>query len=271
MNKNNKQLKVATIRGGKVRNINLILGSLRSHPEGMTPKQIALDTSINVNYVKSLLPSLLSVRKKMRGLYIVVEGGDGAAKSVLPSLDSWTFHNCILTCKLKDWTALYRKYTYNLINLELTISTSGKATLRLACDTPLNVSSLCMVYGWFIEILRGFCKDFITSKEVFISTIEFNHDYSNLRLDGLRCISIDALTTQFKAYQKKLSLRIEHKTKVPMTVNTILDLLTQNPNSTDLHVKVNKMVEAQERLFRATKINTQILLTIIDTIKEAKQ
>ena len=40
MNNKVKQLKVTTTRGGKPRKIELILASLRSHPEGMTPKQI---------------------------------------------------------------------------------------------------------------------------------------------------------------------------------------------------------------------------------------
>jgi hypothetical protein len=107
-------------------------------------------------------------------------------------------------------------------------------------------------------------------KNILVSSIEFNKDYSNLRLDGLKSVSVDSLTSQFKLYQKKLGLRVEHKTKVPLSVESVVDMLTSSPNSVDIQVKLNQNRERLERMTEIMKKNTELLWKLIDKLNEIR-
>ena len=239
---------------------------MKNFPEGTTPKTIALHTSINVNTVKSILPKLTGIKRIIRGFYKVVEGGDTPTSPPSEELIQWTFHNCILSSQLKDYPGKLIESTnsFGIVNYQFTISTTGNATLCVSSDTPLNISSLCSVYAYFSELLSKYSNDSITKETTFIRTIEFNKDYSNLRLDGIKCITLDSLVEQFKVYQKKLVMRIEHKTKVNFTVENIVDMLTNNPNSLELNIKLAHQRTQIERLTEATNTNTKMLLKLID-------
>lgn len=264
-----KQSLVATRSGAAFKKHQKILQCMRRYPEGVTPKVISFDTSINVNTIKAILPKITGIKKTMRGYYKVVERGDGSIPNASDSLCDWNFHNCILSCKMRDFPShnISSSHSFGLINCEFIISKKGVATLRVATDNPLNVSSICMVYGFFRELISRHSDGYYDMKDVYIRTIEFNKDYSNLRLDGLRCLTIDSLVQQFKIYQKKLGMRIEHKTKVNFTVENIVDMLTNNPNSLESNLKLTAQKEQLDRLTKATANNTEILMRIISNLK----
>ena len=112
----------------------------------------------------------------------------------------------------------------------------------------MNVSSLAVV-------ARLFSVDW---RSVMISSVEFNHDYKNLRLDGVKSISVDSLVSQFKVYQKREGLRLEHKTKVPLSVENVVDMLSNQPNLVDLNVKLSQQREALDRLNLAMRKNSEL-------------
>lgn len=243
-----------------------ILECLKNYPEGATPKMIALATRININTVKSILPVMNGIEKKMRGLYKVYEGGDGCSLNPTDALQDWNFHNAVLSCQLTNFPAKLIQSTYSLgiINAEFILSSNGNATIRIAADNPLNVSSICIVYAYFKELISKYSDQIITEKDVYVKTIEFNKDYANLRLDGLNCITLDNLNEQFKIYQKKIGLRVEHKTKVDFNVHNIIEMLTSNPNNPEITKKVSDQGEQLERLTKATQMNTTLLYKLMD-------
>ena len=254
-----RKLSVATRSSVAHTKHNKILQCLSMFPEGTTPKTIARETGINVNTVKSILPNLRGVKKIMRGFYKVVEAGDGTIPTT-PDLTTWNFHNLVLTHKnIHNKSSPPSTFQFNLVKCVLSFS-DNKITFRVSSDHPLNVSSICFVAGFFSHI----CD--IPFSDVMVSTIEFNKDYRNLRLDGVKSISVDGLVEQFKVYQKKHALRIEHKTKVPMAVENIVDMLSQNPMSVDYNLKLQQQKDLLERLTRATNANTKILFDIIDKV-----
>lgn len=71
----NHKLSVATRTGVADQKHKRIFACMTKYPEGITPKAIALYTSINVNTIKAILPKLKGVKKIMRGYYKVVGGG----------------------------------------------------------------------------------------------------------------------------------------------------------------------------------------------------
>ena len=189
-----------------------------------------------------MIQDIKGVKKIMRGLYKVAERGDGSKLKANEELTDWNFHNCILLCQLKIFPPTYIKTTNScsLINLEFTISKTGNATMRISADNPLNVSSIAVVYEYFSELIKHYSTDDISQKDVYLSSIEFNKDYLNVRLDGVKCITIDNLIEQFKVYQKQSGLRIEHKTKAKFTVENIIDMLQNNPNSLEINMKLSE-------------------------------
>ncbi len=247
------KLSAKTFTRGVTRNTDLITRCLVGYPEGLNPKAISAKTGINVGTVKSALPKMSNIKKVVRGVYKVLEEGD------VPSFDlkDWNFHNCIMTVDCR-WDSCVGVYDFGLVKVDLSVSKFGKGTCRLSSDWPLNVSSLCFVAGWFSD------KVGVDFGDVMLSCVEFNRDFVGLRLDGVKCISIDSLVSQFKLYQKKRGLRVEHKTKVPIMVDSIVDMLSNNPCSVDLYDKLNVQRKELSRLSAATVQNTQLMLRLVD-------
>ena len=232
---------------------------LQNYPEGATPKMISVESRINANTIKGLLPIMTDVKKIRRGLYKVVKGGDVPYASSGDLLD-WNFHNCMLSCQTKGTKPTDIMLDLKLIQIHYVVSGSGRATLRVASDSPLNVSSLCSVFAVF-SLLLGWP---VNMGDVFITCIEFNKDYSNLRLDGIKCITVDSLVSQFKAYQKRAGLRVEHKTKVPLSVENVVDMLSSNPSSVDISTKMSELQKGLEAVAVATANNTRLLFEAVD-------
>lgn len=264
------KLSVETFTGSISPKTEKIIQCMNNYPEGITPKELGRQTGLNVNTIKSILPKMENVKKVMRGLYKVLNWGDGSATSSPSDLTFWNFHNCILSCPLTHYpgTIISSSYNLKLVNLEFSISLKGRATLRLSSDYPLNVSSICMVAGFFTDQISKHSPDRPSFRDITVSTIEFNRDYSNLRLDGVKCITLDNLTEQFKVYQKKLGMRIEHKTKVKFNVDNVVDMLSNNPNSLDLNVKLATQKEQLDRLTHSTSQHTKLLFKVIDRMNE---
>ena len=205
------------------------------------------------------------IKKAIRGLYKVLPRGDGPDSLTL-DLQDWNFHNLIMTTQVIDlgFRGVEKSFDFGLVQCDLSVAGTGKATFRVSSDYPLNVSSICFVAGFFAELI-----ELPSMSDVLISTIEFNHDYKNLRLDGVKCITVDGLVAQFKAYQKKEGLRLEHKTKVPLSVENVVDMLRQSPNSVDLNVKLSQQKEGLEQLLVATSRNSELIFKLFDKMNGA--
>jgi len=254
-----RQRIVTTGTRDKDKKSRLIISCLEGYPEGLPPSMIAFKTGLNVNTVKSLLPRTKGIKKKLRGLYIVVKGGDGAPLSV--DLLDWNFHNLILTAPVVEHLDASRDFDFGLVKASLDVSAAGKATFRVSSDHPLNVSSIAFVAGFFAEVAS------LKFDEISVSTVEFNHDYRNLRLDGVKSITVDNLITQFKAYQKRHGLRLEHKMKVPLAMENVVDILSNQPNTVELNVKLSQQRELIEKLIVATDRQTELLYATIDRLR----
>ena len=96
--------------------------------------------------------------------------------------------------------------------------------IRLAFDKHRTFNIVAMLK--FSDIDTGINAN-ISEKDITISSIEFNKDYYNLRLDGVNCVTLDSLITQYKLYQKKNKVREEFKAKIPFPFEVLKELLTQ--------------------------------------------
>ena len=102
------------------------------------------------------------------------------------------------------------------------------------------------------------------SKNIIISSIEFNQDYVNLRLDGVNCITLDTLIEQFKLYQKENGLRIEHKLKIPVRLETIVDMLKNFPFAADIKQDLSEMMKKQDVFLYSQKKIIELINALLN-------
>jgi len=255
---------VATRRGGISRKMTEIATFMALHPQGCTPKMISSGTSLNVNTVKSILPKLKNITTIARGFYKVLNGGDTPSTSC-GDLSAWNFHNLILSVPIiPGHLCLPKEYNYDLIKLVLTLHEEGRAVICVSTDYPINVSSICILYGLIRELIKQYLDHSLEMNEVKVHTMEFNQDHANLKLDGVNCITLDSLCTQFKIYQKSIGLRIEHKTKVNFNVENMIDMLTGSSTTIDLSARMTEQTERLIKLTGQTVLNTQLLNKLIE-------
>ncbi len=258
--------KVSTRIVEKNRKIERIVNVLKNFPEGTTPKNIAYYSGINLNTVKSILPKLPIIKKKngIRGMYVLVD------ESSHGSIFDWNFHNAQLSCPIQEYTGERIKETYNFgfINYEFEIGKiSKKATLRISTNHPVNISSICCCYSFFVELIKNHTTVAAPALDkVLISSIEFNKDYINLRLDGPNCITLDSLLAQFKLYNKTLGLRIEHKLKIPIGCEVVFSMLKNNGNFIEINNTLYELSEKIKIVLKSQKMCVDLFLKLLSKI-----
>jgi len=254
---------VSTLTSSIVGKKKQIAAYLLEHPEGCTPKMIALATSINVNTVKSILPKLQNVEKMVRGFYKVLNTPHTPISST-GDLDRWNFHNLVLSIQLKSFRFHDAELDLDLMKLNVHINEQGYCSVRVSTDYPINVSSIVLLYKLLKEYLKEYSADEISTSMVKVNTIEFNQDHANLKLDGVNCITLDNLTAQFKLYQKSIGLRIEHKTKIGFGVDNMIDMLTGSSASVDVSNRLTETIKRLDKLTGQAVYNTALLNRILE-------
>jgi len=86
-------------------------------------------------------------------------------------------------------------------------------------------------------------EELLTEEEILISSIEFNRDYTNLRLDGLNSLTVESFIAQYKLYQKSRAVREEYKTKLPIPTTVLFELLNSGHNYASLSLKTHYLTE----------------------------
>ncbi len=221
---------VATRTLQKQEKISKIQNYLQTFPEGATPKMISLFTGITQSTVRGLLrrgvPGIEAM--EIKGLYHSVL--DNPHRQIF----SYNFHNLVLGVFLPNYQKESVKQTLSceLTNYAFQIGKeSKKATMQISTpkikgtDYPINVSSITLAFALFRELVLKFADTKIQMKDVQVNSIEFNKDYSNLKLEGVNCITMENLIEQFKIYQKSDKVRSEHKIKIPLNAEDLIKLL----------------------------------------------
>lgn len=255
--------KVSTKYRDSQEKINRIIKLLKDHPEGLTPKSISFYTRINNNTVKSILPKIPNIKKKegLRGIYVLVENNTHG------SIFSWNLHNMILTYDLQDYDGprVNKPIEIPLLKFHFGIGAkSKKATLHLSTDNPINISSLSIVASYFLELIKKDYDSPLNIDNVIVSSIEFNKDYINLRLDGLKSITLTSLSHQFKLYQKEQGLRQEQKINLPIQIPEIFSMLQKGDYTLDVYSELNDFKKKLEGIVDEIKRMKKILLPILN-------
>jgi hypothetical protein len=251
---------IATRSSSIIEKRKLIAAYLLEHPEGCTPKMIASGTSLNVNTVKSILPKLTNITTIARGLYKVVNRGYGEYSST-GDLKSWNFHNLRLSFPISNSSSLAPESSLDLdlVQIQISINNSGNASAIISTDYPLSVSSISLVH----KCICLFLKEDIPMRKMQITSIEFNKDFPNIKMEGVNCITIDKLYEEFKLYQKKTGLRLEYKTKANFDPETLTDMLSGSMDSESSN-KLNEAIKRLDKLTGQSVYNTALLNRLLE-------
>jgi len=261
-----KKLKVSTKTVSSRSKEKAISALLEKHPEGLTPKIIACRLGLNHNTVKSRLRIMKNVRKSndIRGLYFLVE------KNTHGVFD-WNFHNVVLSYQLKDYNGDRINETIRLgfQNLMFQIGKkSKKATLHISSEPPIQMGSILLCVFILKNLIKLYSVTETENKDVWIRSIEFNKDYSNLRLDGVCCITLDSILAQYKLYQKKEGLREEYKIKVPINLPVIVSLLDNGINHCEIGYMLNQTNQSLNRVDYQIKQLSSLLRELMEIISK---
>jgi len=253
-----KKLKVSTKPNKKQEREEKIIDILKYNKEGIYPKIIAGLLRENVNTVKSTikgmeLRGLIKKDINKRGIYYLVE-------NKAYDIFDFKFQNAIMICKLpeiKNDFIIHNGFKGIVkYRIEFCKNTS-QATLRLSSPTCIDIGAISIFIQLFkleIEKNVGYTP---LLEEIIIRSIEFNKDYTNLRLDGFNSLTVESFTAQYKIYQKSRSVREEYKTKLPITATVLLELLNSGHNYASLSLKTDYL---REEVIETKKLLSKILI-----------
>ena len=237
-----------------------ITNLLGSHEEGLFPKQIAFILGGNQSTVRSALQKLslegkvITPFKDMTGLY-------GIVHSETHSID-WKVQNARISYKIPPGVE-FKKITGRVIPTPLpglniswqTGMRSGKATCQISTKHSLNQDAFVVSVELFLKDLESILGFRPHANDLCVSTIEFNRDSYDVRLDGISSITFNSIIDTLKLYDNGERLREEHKLKVPITLETLQRLLYGKAATVDLEYKV-------DRLQKAVNIQTRVLKNV---------
>ncbi len=269
----NNKLKVSTKSSSAVELERRITICLEKHPEGAFPKKIAFMIDENVNTVKSALKRMLDVKIKndVRGLYHLVEKSND-------SIFNWKFQNLILTCNIPSYRRNTIKRTTlenipNLLKIDFGIGAkSKKATMYISSKQSISIPAILSFYNQFKLLIQKYANVTITPADVLVKTIELNKDLIGIRLDGLNCITVDFLVSQYKLYTKKQGVREEFKLKVPVGFPVLISLLKNGSLSSEVIHRLDCFGSDINKLRINFACLSQTLKQVVDYIikKESK-
>lgn len=240
-----------------------IIKSFREHQEGLTPKLSSSYTGLNHNTTKGYFRTMEreGIIKNISGFYRLVDNSTHRA------IFEWKFHNLILQCLVPNYQGEKINQTISsvLINYRFGIGKkSKKATLHISSKYPINISSIELAFNSFSYLVNKYSQKSPTSSETMIRSIELNKDFINLLLDGINCVTLNSLFEQFKIYQKKEGVRLEHRIKPTFTAEALVSALFNSNNSIDLNNRVKNIENSQVELVKNYKKISGLLLKMLE-------
>jgi predicted transcriptional regulator len=268
------QLKVSTKAREALQKEEIIKDYLRNHPEGSYPKNIVSETSINHSTVRSVCirmakKGIIKIHPIHRGMYLLVEN-DGHG------MFSWNFHNTYIFYKsdkplveqqLKVENSLNSLFKYRFI----VGAKSNKASMNISTKYPFNLTSLGLVVEFFRLLMNETLRFIPKDSEIWISSIELNKDYYNLRLDGIKCITWDSLVTQYKIYNKKIGVREESKHNIEFNFKLFADMVNYGIITSEITALLDMQDKKIDLLFKnQNKMNMKQEMILRHLQKENK-
>lgn len=229
-----------------------ILNFIEKCPEGVKPRYVAKNLNLNEStarvYIRRLFARGMLVQNYKLGFYSVTKSIHG--------ITNYNIHNIYLSYTFDEETIVKsnsRKLRFQNIKIRIYYGMkSRKATCSVSSKNPLSLRELELVrYVFENEVKRELKKDELP--ELYVKSAEINHDYENVRMEGLNAVTWNNFTGLLeKYYNKKDGVRKEFKVSVPMKANVLLSVLRNN-------IDVYPLIERVGEIERNVKIIKDVL------------
>lgn len=250
-----------------------ILNYLKEYPEGAYPKIIAFYTGIKHNTAKSILRKLkregkIKIHPENRGMYLLVEkNGD---------IPVFNFQNTILLHEAdnleSDKTITISNSLNNAMKYRIVIGAKTKRIcMYISSDYPYSVPSLFFAADIFQRVIKDFTGMKPGFNQIWVKQIELNTDYIKYRLDGIQCVTLDTLCSQYKLYNKENFLREEYRLKIPFTADFFGRMIRGGSIATEviaLSERHSKKLDSVDKDMRKLDMKIEAILRLLGRNKE---
>lgn len=244
-----------------------ILETLKKASEPLTPKQIAAKTRINHNTVKVYV-------RQMRTQGLIDQPYPGAysyktqpqygeppprVQNLILSVAAPWLCNKIETLKEQVGD----------VGIRIIFGVKRrKVTGFISREQGMDCTQTIMALELFRLFIAQRTDQDIDYDKIEVRSCEFLEDYSQLRLDGVKCVTVKSFLGDLeRVYNREHGLRSEVKVQ-PQDVNTIMALLKGGVSSYNILQGQFMMVQKIECLTDAVKGSNRLTSTLVGLVKE---
>lgn len=244
-----------------------ILETLKKASEPLTPKQIHVRTRINHNTVKVYVRKLLT---------------EGLISQPYPGAYSYKTHprcgkapprvqNLILSVAAPWLCNKIETITEQVGDVGIRIIFGvkrRKVTGFFSIEQGMDYTQTIMALELFRLFIAQRTDQEIDYDKSEVRSCEFLEDYSQLRLDGVKCVTVKSFLGDLeRVYNREHGLRSEVKVQ-PQGVNTIMTLLKGGVSSYNILQGQFLTVQKVEHLTEAVKGSNRLTSRLIGLMKE---
>jgi hypothetical protein len=244
-----------------------ILDKLKKASEPLTPKQIHARTRINHNTVKVYVRQLLT---------------EGLISQPYPGAYSYKTHprsgeppprvqNLILSVSAPWLSNRVKTVEEKIGDIGIRVLFGvkrRKITCYISRDQGLDYVQMVMAWELFRMYVALNGGPMLDVDEVKVQSCEVLRDYEQLRLDGVKCVTVKSfLGALERVYNREHGLRSEVKVQ-PQDVNTIMTLLKGGVSSYNILQGQFMIVQEIRHLTEAVKGSNRLTSTLISWVKD---
>jgi len=244
-----------------------ILDELKKASEPLTPKQVHVRTRIRHNTVRVYVRQLRTeglVDQPYPGAYSYktqprCEEPPPRVQNLILSVAAPWLRNKIETIKEQVGD----------VGIRIIFGVKRrKVTGLISREQGMDYTQTIMALELFRLFIAQRTDQDIDYDKIEVHSCEFLEDYSQLRLDGVKCVTVKSFLGDLeRVYNREHGLRSEVKVQ-PQDVNTIMTLLKGGVSSYNILQGQFLMVQKIEHLTEAVKGSNRLTSTLIGLMKE---
>lgn len=258
-------------RGRRSSKTNRILKVLRESERPLYPKEIALFAKVNHSTTRSYLRRLKKtneVSQPFPQVYVATTT-HGIVK------DSVCVHNLVFSVASPGLAKGIKKFENWFGSVKLRVvfgSRNEKVTGFVSCDEGMDLDKYVFVVDKFKSVIFDRLGVKISDGEINVVTFELNKDRKDIRLDGVKCLTVKDFTGVLeRIYNKEEGVRSEVKIAQPMSVGAIESLLKGGMTPYQILQSVGLLRQDFKQYFEAQKQTNRLLANLLLELRKKKE
>ena len=269
MDNKSKVTKSCNSCGSGVSKIKRILKVLRESERPLKPKEIAFLAKVNHSTTRSYLCRLLErdkVSQPFPQVY-VAKLTHGVVEDLV------RVHNLVLSVsapKLSKGVKAFESW-FGAVKIKVLFgSRRGKITGFVSCDEGMDLDKTFFVLDKFKSVVFDRVGVKVCDGEINVVTCELNEDRRDIRLDGLKCVTVkDFVGTLERIYSKGDVVRSEVKVK-PQSLEHILGVLKGGMTNYQILQGVGFLRQEIQNQIEVQKQTNRLLANVLYELRNNK-